>query len=70
MEKSVLEMTDVEILEHVRGLIKRRDEQVVEKAVKKVQENQVSIVKKRLKSVDNPVMKELLDFFNEEKGKK
>jgi hypothetical protein len=70
MEKSMLEMTDQEILEHVRSIVKRREEQTVEKAVRKTREAVVKTAKKALKIADDPGSKLLLDFFNEEKKKK
>jgi len=70
MEKSMLEMSDSEILEHVRGLIKKREEQVLEKAVKKVKETTTQSVKRKMKDVNSdPGLRLLADFFDEEKKK-
>jgi len=68
MEKSILEMTDAEVLEHVRTIIKKREEQTVEKAVKKVREATEKTVKQKLKNVlADPSLSLLSDFFAEKK---
>ena len=70
MEKSILEMSDVEVLEHVRSIVKKREEQTVEKAVRKVREATVKTAKRQLKSFDDPTNKLLLEFLSEGKKNK